>query len=149
VFSLIVLGSDHAGFELKQHIRQYLVGKGQEVKDIGCDSLQSVDYSVFGETAAREVAGGHARYAIIICGTGLGISIAANKVNGIRAALCTNEYMARMARMHNDANVLAFGARVVGTGLAETIVDAFLTTEFEGGRHATRVQMLMDIENRH
>lgn len=145
---MIVLGSDHAGFELKQHIQQYLVKNGQEVKDMGCYSLESVDYATFGEAAAREVANGNAAFAIIICGTGLGISIAANKVHGIRAALCTNEYMARMARQHNDANVLAMGARVVGTGLAEAITDAFLSTEFEGGRHARRVAMIMDIENR-
>lgn len=145
---MIVLGSDHAGFELKQHIKQFLTQKGYEIKDLGCDSPKSVDYPLFGELAAREVADGMADYAIIVCGTGLGISMAANKVRGIRAALCTNEYMARMARLHNDANVLALGSRVVGAGLAEAIVDTFLSTAFEGGRHAGRVKLIMDIENK-
>jgi ribose 5-phosphate isomerase B len=146
---LIALGSDHAGFELKQYIIHHLEEKGYETKDLGCDSPASVDYAIFGEAAAREVAAGRAEFAVIICGTGLGISMAANKVNGIRAALCTNEYMAGMARRHNDANVLALGARVVGQGLAEAIVDAFLSTKFEGGRHEARVRLIMDIESRH
>lgn len=145
---MIAIGSDHAGYELKVHIRKYLEEKGVEVKDVGCDSPASVDYAVYGESAAREVAEGRAEFGIVICGTGLGISMAANKTRGIRAALCTNEYMAQMARRHNDANVLALGARVVGTGLAEAIVDAFLAAQFEGGRHARRVQLIMDIENR-
>lgn len=143
---MIVLGSDHAGFALKEHIKAYLEGKGFPVRDMGCASAASVDYAVYGESAALEVAGGRAEYAVIVCGTGLGISMAANKVRGIRAALCTSEYMARMARLHNDANVLALGSRVVGTGLAEAIVDAFLQTPFEGGRHAVRVGQMMDIE---
>lgn len=146
---MIVLGSDHAGYDLKQHIKKFLDENGYETKDLGCDSPASVDYAVFGEAAAREVASGRAEFAVIVCGTGLGISMAANKVNGIRAALCTNEYMAAMARRHNDANVLALGGRVVGPGLAEAIVDAFLSTKFEGGRHAARVRLIMDIENRH
>ena len=145
---MIVLGSDHAGFELKRHIMGYLEQKGYEVKDLGCATAESVDYPTYGEAAAREVACGRAELAVIVCGTGLGISMAANKVKGIRAALCANEFMARMARLHNDANVLALGSRVVGTGLAEAIVDAFLTTPFEGGRHAKRVKLLMDIENK-
>lgn len=145
---MIAIGNDHAGYELKVHIRKYLEEKGFAVRDVGCDSPASVDYAVYGEAAAREVADGRAEFAVIICGTGLGISMAANKIRGIRAALCTNEYMASMARRHNDANVLALGARVVGTGLAESIVDAFLTAKFEGGRHAARVQRVMDIENR-
>lgn len=145
---MIVLGSDHAGYELKQHIAKYLVQKGFDVKDMGCDSPETADYALFGEAAAREVALGRAELAVIVCGTGLGISMAANKVRGIRAALCTSEYMARMARLHNDANVLALGSRVVGPGLAEAIADAFLSTGFEGGRHAARVKLIMDIENR-
>jgi len=145
---LIALGSDHAGFELKHHILQYLKDKGYDVTDIGCPTAASVDYVPFGEAAAMEVVSGRAELAIVICGTGLGISMAANKVRGIRAALCTNELMARMARMHNDANVLALGGRVIGPSLAEAIVDAFMTTGFEGGRHAERVKLLMDIENR-
>jgi ribose 5-phosphate isomerase B len=145
---LIALGSDHAGFELKRHIRKMLEDRGYMTQDMGCDSPASADYAVYGEAAAREVAAGRAEFAIVICGTGLGISMAANKVSGIRAALCTNEYMARMARRHNDANVLALGGRVVGTGLAEDIVTAFLEAEFEGGRHAARVKLIMDIETR-
>jgi len=146
---MIVLGSDHAGFELKMHIMGYLAGKGHEVKDMGCSSLEPADYAVYGEAAAREVAAGRAEFAIVFCGAGLGISMAANKVDGIRAALCTNEYMARMARLHNDANVLAMGGRVLGKGLAEAIVDVFLAAKFEGGRHAARVGRLMEIEKRH
>lgn len=145
---MIAIGSDHAGYELKMHIRKYLEDKSIEVNDVGCSSPASVDYAVFGEAAAREVAEGRAEFGIVICGTGLGISMAANKTRGIRAALCTNEYMAQMARRHNDANMLALGARVVGAGLAEAIVDAFLAAKFEGGRHARRVQLIMDIENR-
>ena len=146
---MIALGSDHAGFELKGHIIKYLQKNGYPYRDVGCTCGDSVDYVPFGEAAAREVAEGRAELAIVICGTGLGISMAANKVRGIRAALCTNEFMARMARMHNDANVLALGGRVVGVSLAEAIVDAFLKTGFEGGRHAERVKLLMEIENRH
>ncbi len=145
---MIALGSDHAGYELKCHIMAYLERNGYQVKDVGCQTSQSVDYVPYGEAAAREVVEGRAELAIVVCGTGLGISIAANKVRGIRAALCTNEFMARMARMHNDANVLALGGRVVGVSLAEAIVDAFLKTGFEGGRHAERVKLLMDIEAR-
>lgn len=145
---MIVIGSDHAGFELKEHIKRYLTQKGYEIKDLGCNTPDSVDYPRYGESAAREVASGAAEYGIIVCGTGLGISMAANKVRGIRAALCTNEYMARMARLHNNANMLAMGSRVVGTGLAEAIVDAFLATGFEGGRHAARVKLIMDVEDR-
>ena len=145
---MIAIASDHAGFELKQHLVRVLTSNGYELMDLGCDSPSSVSYPEYGEKAANAVARGEAGFAIIICGTGLGISMAANKVRGIRAALCTSEYMARMARMHNDANVLALGARVVGQGLAESIAEAFLTTEFEGGRHATRVQQIMDIEKK-
>lgn len=145
---MIAMGSDHAGLDLKRHIIKYLQSKGYDVADVGCATADSVDYVPFGESAAMEVVSGRAELAIVVCGTGLGISMAANKVRGIRAALCTNEYMASMARMHNDANVLAMGARVVGTGLAEAIVDTFLTTGFEGGRHAARVKLLMEIEDR-
>jgi ribose 5-phosphate isomerase B len=146
---MIVFGSDHAGYELKQHLIKYLACKGVETRDIGCASPERCDYAAFGEAASREVAEGRAQFAIVICGTGLGISMAANKVDGIRAALCTNEYMARMARLHNDANVLALGGRVIGTGSAEAIADAFLSTAFEGGRHAERLAKMMEIEKRH
>lgn len=145
---MIALGSDHAGFELKEYIKERLLAWGYTVEDRGCYSADRASYVSHGELAARDVAEGRAKFAILVCGTGLGISMAANKVHGVRAALCTNEYMARMARMHNDANVLALGARVIGFGLAEDIVKAFLDTGFEGGRHAERVATLMELENK-
>jgi ribose 5-phosphate isomerase B len=145
----IVMGSDHAGYDLKARLIEHIEGLGHEVRDMGSCAAERADYPVYGEAAAREVAEGRADFAVVICGTGLGISMAANKVDGIRAALCTNEYMARMARQHNDANVLALGGRVLGEDLAFGIADVFLTTEFEGGRHAERVKLLMGIENRH
>lgn len=142
----VVLGSDHGGFELKELIKAHLTKKGYSVTDIGADSMDSVDYPDFGERAGKMVAAGEADRGIIICGTGIGISMAANKVKGIRCALCTNEYMARMARQHNDANMLSLGGRVVGTGLALDIVDVWMNTEFDGGRHGIRVNKIMDIE---
>ena len=142
----IAIGSDHAGYDLKEEIKKYLEDKGFAVLDKGTNSKESVDYPVFGESVAETVAKGEADRGIVICGTGIGISISANKVKGIRAALCTNEYMAKMARKHNDANVLALGARVLGVDLALSIVDAFLNTEFEGGRHERRVHLIHNIE---
>ena len=138
----IAVGSDHAGFPLKEKITAYLREKGYEVLDLGTYSLDSVDYPVYGVKVGRAVTDGTADKGIVVCGTGIGISIAANKVPGVRAANCTNEYMAKYTRLHNDANVLALGARVVGDGVAEEIVDVFLHTEFEGGRHARRVALL-------
>ena len=138
----IAVGSDHAGFPLKEKIVAYLREKGYDVLDLGTNSLDSVDYPVYGVKVGRAVTDGTAEKGIIVCGTGIGISIAANKVPGVRAANCTNEYMAKYTRLHNDANVLALGARVVGEGVAEEIVDVFLNTEFEGGRHARRVALL-------
>lgn len=142
----VVLGSDHGGFELKEIIKAHLTKQGHSVTDIGTDSADSVDYPDFGEKAGKMVAGGEADRGIVICGTGIGISMAANKVEGIRCALCTNEYMARMSRLHNDANMLSLGGRVVGQGLALDIVDVWMSTEFEGGRHGIRVNKIMDIE---
>jgi len=142
----VAIGSDHAGFDYKEMVKEYLEGKGYHVIDKGTYSKESIDYPVFGEAVAKAVASGEADRGIVICGTGIGISIAANKVKGIRAALCTNEYMARMARKHNDANVLAFGARVLGTDVALGIVDEFFTTDFEGGRHEKRVNLIKEIE---
>ncbi len=142
----IAIGSDHAGYDLKEIIKNYLIEKGYEVVDKGTNSKGSVDYPIFGESVAETVAKGEADRGIVICGTGIGISISANKVKGIRAALCTNEYMARMARKHNDANVLALGARVLGIDLALSIVETFLNTEFEGGRHERRVHLIHNIE---
>ena len=130
---MVALGSDHAGYPLKEHIRKYLIEKGIQIVDMGCFSTDSVHYPEYGEKVARAVASGRADLGVIVCGTGIGISIAANKVSGIRAALCTDSYMARMAR-------------VVGAGVAEDIVDAFLYTSFEGGRHSERVDMIMRIK---
>ena len=144
---MICIGSDHAAFELKNHIKEYLINKGYKVNDVGVDAPISVNYPTYGEKVGRAVANGEAECGIVICGTGLGISMAASRVKGIRCALCTNTYMSKMARQHNNANVLAMGARVIGSGLAEEIVDAFLTTEFEGGRHAVRVAMLDEIKD--
>lgn len=144
----IVLASDHGGFLLKEAIREHLSNKGYIIVDIGAYNTDSVDYPDFGRKAAEMVAGKEADKGIIVCGTGIGISIAANKVKGIRCALCTNEFMAKMSRMHNNANMLALGERVLGKGVALDIVDIWLSTEFEGGRHENRVNKLMNIENK-
>ena len=140
----IAVGSDHAGLELKSHILRVLEDWGHEVVDLGTHDARSTDYPIYGKAVAKAVAAGEAKLGVVICGTGIGISLAANKVEGIRAANCLNEYMATMARAHNDANVLALGDRIVGKGLAESILRAFLDTEFEGGRHARRVALLDD-----
>ena len=144
----ISLGCDHGGYAPKEHIKAYLESKGHEVVDCGTYSTDSCDYPIFGEAAARKVQSGECERGIVICTTGIGISIAANKVRGIRCALCSEPLSAEMTRRHNDANILAMGARVLGTGLALKIVDTFLTTDFEGGRHARRVALISDIENR-
>ncbi|WP_293446198.1 ribose 5-phosphate isomerase B [Persephonella sp.] len=142
----VAVGSDHAGFDYKEIVKKYLEDKGYQIIDKGTYSKESVDYPVFGEAVGKAVASGEADMGIVICGTGIGISISANKIPGVRAALCTNEYMARMARKHNNANVLAFGARVLGIDVALGIIDQFFNTEFEGGRHERRVNLIMDIE---
>ncbi|MDA2944131.1 MAG: ribose 5-phosphate isomerase B [Actinomycetota bacterium] len=142
----IALGSDHAGFELKQHLISRLSEAGHAIIDHGTDSTASVDYPAFCAAAARSVRDGAADVGIVIGGSGQGEQLAANKVRGARAALCNCLYTARMAREHNDANVLSIGARVVGLGLAEEIVDVFLSTPFEGGRHARRVAQLAELE---
>jgi len=143
----IAFGCDHAGFELKEHLVQRLSAAGHDIVDHGTFSTDSVDYPEFCAAAARSVRDGEADFGIVLGGSGQGEQLAANKVRGVRAALCNELYTARMAREHNDANVLAMGARVVGVGLAEEIVDLFLTTEFEGGRHARRVAQLTELEN--
>ena len=140
----IALGCDHGGYELKEKVKSHLEKKGYEVLDLGCHSTESVNYPVYGKAVGEAVAKKEADYGVVICGTGIGISIAANKVKGIRAALCMNTTMARLTREHNDANVLAFGARMVGDVLALEMVDTFLNTAFEGGRHVARVEMLED-----
>jgi len=139
----IIIGSDHGGFALKEAVKQHLIELGHEVYDRGTyNGETSVDYPDYGQAVAQAVVAGEYDLGIVICGTGIGISIAANKVRGARAALCTDPYMARMARAHNDANILALGGRVIGPGLAADIVDAFLNGKFEGGRHARRVAKL-------
>lgn len=143
----IVLSSDHAAIELRQAIAAHVAAKGFDVVDIGPVTTESTDYPKHGEAAARRVASGDCALGIIICGTGQGIMMAANKVHGIRCGVCCDTFSARMIRAHNDANMLSLGARVVGAGLALDIVDAFLGTEFEGGRHGRRVEMITALED--
>jgi ribose 5-phosphate isomerase B len=145
---MIAIGSDHGGFELKQFVMKHLDELGLAYRDYGTYSADSCDYPVYGEAVARAVASGEAEKGIVICGTGIGISIAANKVKGIRAALCGDCYSAEFTRRHNDANILAMGARVTGSGLALKIVDTFLNTAFEGGRHAKRIALIAALEER-
>lgn len=142
----IALGSDHAGFELKTHLITYLEALGHETVDLGTNSTESVDYPEYCANVGRSVVADDADWGIVLGGSGQGEQLAANKVRGVRAALCNDLYTARMARAHNDANVLSIGARVVGLGVAEEIVDLFASTEFEGGRHARRVDQIMAIE---
>lgn len=138
----IGLGADHGGFALKEVIKKHLLDKGYEVEDFGTHSTESVDYPKYGKLVAHAVVDKKVDCGILVCGTGIGISIAANKVEGIRAALCTNTTMAKLTRQHNDANILALGGRIVGDVLALDMVDIFLTTEFEGGRHQKRIDTL-------
>jgi ribose 5-phosphate isomerase B len=142
----IAVGSDHGGFELKEEIVNYLKGKGVNVTDFGTHSGSSVDYPVYGEKVAEAVVSGAADLGIVVCGTGQGIAMAANKVKGIRAAVVADTYSAEMTRLHNNANILSLGGRVVGPGLALKIVETFISTPFEGGRHERRVDLLTSIE---
>lgn len=142
----IALGSDHGGYELKETVRAHIEKSGFDVMDLGTHSTSSVDYPKYGFAVGQVIIKGEADLGIVICGTGLGISMAANKVPGIRAAVCTDTYSARMAREHNNANVLALGGRVTGPGLALDIVDIFLHTAFSGGRHSQRVDLITAIE---
>ena len=142
----IVLSSDHAAIDLRQAIASHLTDKGYAVEDIGPTTSESTHYPKHGEAAARKVAVGEADLGIILCGTGQGIMMAANKVKGVRCGVCMDTFSAKMIREHNDANMLSIGARVVGDMLAMDIVDAFLDAEFEGGRHGTRVDMISAIE---
>ena len=144
---MLVLASDHAGFPLKEEIKAYLDTKGVEYIDCGTDSPDSVDYTQFAQKACLKVTSGDADLGILCCGTGIGISMAANKVKGIRAACCSDYFSAKFTRLHNDANVLCMGARVIGGGLACELVDVFINTEFEGGRHQRRVDQITAIEN--
>lgn len=145
----IALGSDHAGYELKGYIKEYLDAKGIEYVDYGTNSTESVDYPEFGEKVAEAVKSGECDKGILCCGTGIGISISANKVPGIRCALCSDCYSARMSIEHNNANVLAMGARVVGKDLALEIIDTWLKAVFQGGKHEKRVNKIRDIENKY
>ena len=143
----IYIGADSAGFELKGEIISYLTEKGYTVTDLGTDSAASCHYPIFANAVCEKVKGDlNGSFGILICGTGIGMSMCANKHKGIRAALCSDTFSARMTRQHNDANVLCLGARVIGSCLALDIVDSFLGANFEGGRHAKRVDMMMDIE---
>ena len=139
----IAVAADHGGFELKEKVKEYLVQKGYDILDLGCDNpKESVDYPNFGRACGEAVVRGDAEKGIVVCGTGIGISIAANKVKGIRCALCTNVFMAQMASQHNNANILSLGGRVLETELALEIVETWLVTEFEGGRHKKRTDLL-------
>ena len=144
----IIIGNDHAATDLKWEILEYVKELGHEVENYGTDTKDSCNYPDYGEKVARAVAEGKADCGILICGTGVGISIAANKVKGIRAAVCSDTATARLVKQHNNANILAFGARIVGGELAKDMVKAYLEAEFMGGRHAERIQMIADIENR-
>ncbi len=144
----IVMGNDHSAVEMKKEIKAYVEGKGFQVIDFGTDSTESCDYPIYGEKVGRAVVSGEADLGILICGTGVGISLAANKVKGVRACVCSEPFSAKLSRQHNNTNILAFGARVVGVELAKMIVDQWLEAEFEGGRHQRRVDMLMAIEER-
>ena len=144
---MIAIACDHGALALRDHLKAYLEGKGIEVKDFGTYTADSCDYPDFVGPAAKAVASGECEKGIVLCTTGIGASMAANKVKGIRCALCHEAYSAEMTRRHNDANVVAIGAGVTGTNLAERIVDAFLNTEFEGGRHQRRVDKVMALED--
>lgn len=142
----IIIGSDHAGFALKEKVAARLREQGYEVVDVGPESADRVDYPVYGAKVGRAVMAADDAKGIVICGSGIGISIAANKIDGIRCALCNDPLCAKLCRQHNDANVLGMGARIVGEAMAYEIVDQFLAAEFEGGRHAGRVELIHELE---
>ena len=144
----IGIGNDHVGYEMKLEIKEYLEAQGHEVVDFGADSAERSDYPIYGEKVARAVVSGEVDRGVLICGTGVGISLAANKVKGIRACVCSEPYSAKLSRMHNDSNIIAFGARVIGIEMAKMIVSEWLNAEFEGGRHARRVDLIKAIEEK-
>lgn len=144
----IAIGNDHVGYQMKLEIVRHLEEQGHEVVNCGADTELSVDYPIYGKKVADIVASGECDLGVLVCGTGIGISIAANKVKGIRAAVCSEPVSAELARRHNNANIIAVGARIVAGPMAMEIIDRFLQTGFEGGRHARRVQQITDIENR-
>lgn len=144
----IGIGNDHAAVDMKNEIKAYLEEKGYEVVNYGTDTKESCDYPIYGEKVGVAVASGEVDLGVLICGTGIGISMAANKVEGVRAAVCSEPYSARLTRQHNNTNIIAFGARVIGIDMAKMIVDEFLGAEFMGGKHARRVDMMMEIERK-
>ncbi|MCD8371097.1 MAG: ribose 5-phosphate isomerase B [Clostridiales bacterium] len=143
----IAMGNDHSAVDMKNAIKAYVEQKGYEVIDFGTNTTESCDYPVYGEKVGRAVAAGEADYGIAICGTGIGIGIAASKVKGTRVCTCSEPYSARLSRQHNNTNVLTFGARVIGEEMAKMIVDEWLDNKYQGGRHQRRVDQVMDIEN--
>lgn len=143
----VVIGADHAGIELKNAVVEFLRGRDVEVEDVGTHGNDSVDYPDFASTVSAKVGAGAADFGVLVCGTGLGMAIVANKYRGVRAVPCTSEFAARAARAHNDANVLCLGERLVGTGLGVAIAEAFFGTSFEGGRHERRTQKIADVES--
>ncbi|MBR3357142.1 MAG: ribose 5-phosphate isomerase B [Solobacterium sp.] len=142
----LVIGNDHTAVEMKNEIKAYLESKGHEVINVGTDTTDRFHYPVAGYKAAKLVASGEVDGGVLICGTGVGISLAANKVKGVRACVCSEPYTAKLSKMHNNSNIIAFGARVIGVELAKMIVDEWINAEYEGGRHAERVAMLSEIE---
>lgn len=143
---VLAIGSDHGGFELKEEVKKHLEARGVEYKDFGCYTKESIDYPVVAKAVGTAIASGEYERGLLFCGTGIGISMAANKIKGIRAACCDDCFSVKYTRLHNDANILCMGGRVVGPGLACELVDLFIDTEFEGGRHARRVGMIADLE---
>ncbi len=143
----IVIGCDHGGFEHKNAIAEHLKNRGHEVTDCGIYENKSIDYPVIAKKVAMEIVNGNAERGILVCGTGIGMSLAANKIKGIRAAALSEHFSAKYTRLHNNSNILCLGGRVVGIGTALELVDLFIDTEFEGGRHATRVDMITELEN--
>ena len=144
----VALGCDHGGYALKEELKAHLASKGIACQDFGCHSTESCDYPEFAKKAAQAVADGTCRFGVVVCTTGIGVSICANKVRGVRCALCHESWTAQMTRRHNDSNMLALGAGVTGPKLAVVILDAFLAAEFEGGRHQRRVDLMMAIEKK-
>ncbi len=142
----IVIGCDHGGFELKEVLKKHLEEKGFNITDVGCYDTKSVDYPDIAVSACAKVTSGECSWGVLVCGTGIGISIAANKIDGIRCALVSNEYSAEMTKRHNNANMLAFGGRVTGPDLAKNIIDAYIAAEFEGGRHQSRIDKIKGLE---
>lgn len=143
---MIVIGCDHAGYKLKEFLINSLSEKGYEFKDMGCNG-ERCDYPDIAEAVCKEITSGNCEKGILICGTGIGMSIAANKIKGIRASLCSDSYSTKYTRLHNDANVMCMGARVIASGLAEELAEIFLTTNFEGGRHQHRIDLITSLEN--